>query len=116
MAATVSPRSNSRQRASATACWRPGRRSTGGRVMCFHYLESGRIGTGQLANVGRPAAEYTLVGSAFTTPLDDELLARRADQRTARLDDCSPIDTAGWSPSPCLQRQTPTSCFERDVS
>ena len=104
MAATVSPRSNSRQRASAPACWRPGRRSTGGRVMCFHvrndlYLECGRIGTGQLATVGRLAAEYTLVGNAFTAPPDDELLARRADQRTARLDDCSPVDTASWSPS-----------------
>jgi hypothetical protein len=104
MAATVDPRSNSRQRASASGYWRPGRRSTGGRVMRFHirddlYLECGRIDTAQLATVGRLAAGCTLVENAFTTPLDDELLARQADKRTARLDDYSPIDTASWSPS-----------------
>jgi hypothetical protein len=104
MAATVNPRSNSRQHASAWAYWRPGRRSTGCRVMRFHirddlYLECGRIGTGQLATVGRLVAEYTPVENAFTTPLDDELLARRADQRTSRLDDYLPIDAVSWSPS-----------------
>jgi hypothetical protein len=50
--------------------------------------------------VGRLAAEYRLVENAFTTPLDDELLAGRAEQRTARLvgrtDVYSPVDTAGW--------------------
>jgi flavin reductase (DIM6/NTAB) family NADH-FMN oxidoreductase RutF len=79
-----------------------------GRVVRFHirddlYLERGRIDTAALPAVGRLAAEYTLVDNAFTTPLDDELLAARRGRRMQRLDGkaagWSPIDTKDWSPS-----------------
>lgn len=67
------------------------------------YLEGGRIDTGAIPAVGRLAAEYTLVNTVFTTPLDDELVATHADRRMHRLDeqaaDWSPIDTHAWSPS-----------------
>ena len=61
-----------------------------GEVVRFHirddvYMDGGRIDTGALQAVGRLAAEYTLVHNAFTTPLDEELLARLPGQ-------------AGWSP------------------
>jgi len=79
-----------------------------GEVLRFHirddlYLPRGRIDTGALPAVGRLAAEYTLVKSIFTTPLDAETLAIHDGQRMARLDGhpdgWSPIDTNQWSPS-----------------
>jgi flavin reductase (DIM6/NTAB) family NADH-FMN oxidoreductase RutF len=79
-----------------------------GEVLRFHirddlYLPRGRIDTGALSAVGRLAAEYTLVKSIFTTPLDDETLAQHSGQRMTRLDGhpdgWSPIDTNQWSPS-----------------
>jgi flavin reductase (DIM6/NTAB) family NADH-FMN oxidoreductase RutF len=67
------------------------------------YLEGGRIDTGALQAVGRLAAEYTLVHSVFTTPLDEELLATLHGKRARRLDgkpdSYSPIDTKEWSAS-----------------
>jgi flavin reductase (DIM6/NTAB) family NADH-FMN oxidoreductase RutF len=67
------------------------------------YLEGGRIDTGALQAVGRLAAEYTLVHSVFTTPLDEELLATLHGKRAGRLDgkpdSYSPIDTKEWSAS-----------------
>lgn len=67
------------------------------------YLEGGRIDTGALQAVGRLAAEYTLVHSVFTTPLDEELLATLHGNRARRLDgkpdSYSPIDTKEWSAS-----------------
>jgi flavin reductase (DIM6/NTAB) family NADH-FMN oxidoreductase RutF len=79
-----------------------------GEVLRFHvrddiYLERGRIDTGALQAVGRLAAEYTLVHNAFTTPLDEQLLASLRGQRAGRLDGhadgFSPIDTKEWSAS-----------------
>ncbi|WP_321935898.1 MULTISPECIES: flavin reductase family protein [unclassified Paraburkholderia] len=67
------------------------------------YLERGRIDTGALQAVGRLAAEYTVVQSAFTTPLAPEVLARLQNKRIGRLDDFddnySPVDAANWSAS-----------------
>ncbi|CAD6555564.1 hypothetical protein LMG27952_05846 [Paraburkholderia hiiakae] len=67
------------------------------------YLERGRIDTAALQAVGRLAAEYTVVQSAFTTPLDPQVLARLQNKRIGRLDDFddsySPIDGASWSAS-----------------
>jgi flavin reductase (DIM6/NTAB) family NADH-FMN oxidoreductase RutF len=67
------------------------------------YLQGGRIDTGALQAVGRLAAEYTLVQNAFTTPLDEQVLAsfsgRRADRIDAHPDGYSPIDTKDWSAS-----------------
>ncbi|MEW9585754.1 flavin reductase family protein [Paraburkholderia sp. DGU8] len=67
------------------------------------YLDRGRIDTGALQAVGRLAAEYTVVQSAFTTPLGPQVLARLQDRRIGRLDDFedgySPIDAASWSAS-----------------
>lgn len=67
------------------------------------YLERGRIDTAALQAVGRLAAEYTVVQSAFTTPLDPQVLARLQNKRIGRLDDFddsySPIDNANWSAS-----------------
>jgi flavin reductase (DIM6/NTAB) family NADH-FMN oxidoreductase RutF len=67
------------------------------------YLDRGRIDTAALQAVGRLAAEYTVVQSAFTTPLDPQVLARVQNKRIGRLDDFedgySPIDTASWSAS-----------------
>jgi flavin reductase (DIM6/NTAB) family NADH-FMN oxidoreductase RutF len=79
-----------------------------GEVLRFHvrddlYLARGRIDTGALPAVGRLAAEYTLVTSIFTTPLDGKTLDQRNGQRMARLDGhpdgWSPIDSTQWSPS-----------------
>jgi flavin reductase (DIM6/NTAB) family NADH-FMN oxidoreductase RutF len=79
-----------------------------GEVLRFHirddlYLPRGRVDTGALPAVGRLAAEYTLVTSIFTTPLDDETLDQHNGQRMARLDGhpdgWSPIDSNQWSPS-----------------
>ena len=51
----------------------------------------------------RLAAEYTLVHNAFTTPLDEQLLASLRGQRAGRLDGhadgYSPIDSKEWSAS-----------------
>ncbi|HEX3380148.1 MAG TPA: flavin reductase family protein [Vicinamibacterales bacterium] len=67
------------------------------------YLDRGRIDTAALQAVGRLAAEYTVVQSAFTTPLDPQVLARLQDKRIGRLDDFadgySPIDATNWSAS-----------------
>jgi flavin reductase (DIM6/NTAB) family NADH-FMN oxidoreductase RutF len=67
------------------------------------YLERGRIDTAALQAVGRLAAEYTVVQSAFTTPLAPEVLARLQNKRIGRLDDFedgySPVDAANWSAS-----------------
>jgi hypothetical protein len=67
------------------------------------YLPGGRIDTAAIPAVGRLAAEYTLVNTVFTTPLDDDMVAAHASQRMHRLDeqaaDWSPIDTDSWSPS-----------------
>ncbi|WP_321911048.1 flavin reductase family protein [Paraburkholderia sp. J11-2] len=67
------------------------------------YLERGRIDTSALQAVGRLAAEYTVVQSAFTTPLAPEVLARLQNKRIGRLDDFddnySPVDAANWSAS-----------------
>ncbi|QGZ58898.1 flavin reductase family protein [Paraburkholderia acidiphila] len=67
------------------------------------YLERGRIDTAALQAVGRLAAEYTVVQSAFTTPLDPQVLARLQNKRIGRLDDFddsySPVDAANWSAS-----------------
>ncbi len=67
------------------------------------YLPGGRIDTAAIPSVGRLAAEYTLVNTVFTTPLDDDLVARHAQTRMHRLDDhasnWSPIDTDAWSAS-----------------
>lgn len=79
-----------------------------GEVVRFHirddvYMEGGRIDTGALQAVGRLAAEYTLVHNAFTTPLDEELLATFRGKRAGRLDGqpdgYSPIDSKEWSAS-----------------
>ena len=79
-----------------------------GEVLRFHvsddvYMEGGRIDTGALQAVGRLAAEYTLVHNAFTTPLDDQLLASLRGKRAGRLDGhvdgYSPIDSKEWSAS-----------------
>lgn len=79
-----------------------------GEVVRFHirddvYLKGGRIDTGALQAVGRLAAEYTLVHNAFTTPLDEQLLASLRGQRAGRLDGhadgYSPIDSKEWSAS-----------------
>jgi flavin reductase (DIM6/NTAB) family NADH-FMN oxidoreductase RutF len=79
-----------------------------GEVVRFHirddvYLAGGRIDTGALQAVGRLAAEYTLVHNAFTTPLDEPLLASLRGKRAGRLDGqddgYSPIDTKEWSAS-----------------
>ena len=79
-----------------------------GEVVRFHirddvYLAGGRIDTGALQAVGRLAAEYTLVHNAFTTPLDEELLASLRGRRAGRLDGhedgYSPIDSKEWSAS-----------------
>jgi len=79
-----------------------------GEVVRFHirddlYLERGRIDTGAVPAVGRLAAEYTLVNTVFTTPLEQEVLAAHRERRMTRLDgreaDFSPIDTNQWSPS-----------------
>ncbi len=79
-----------------------------GEVVRFHirddvYMEGGRIDTGALQAVGRLAAEYTLVHNAFTTPLDEELLAGFRGKRAGRLDGhadgYSPIDSKEWSAS-----------------
>ena len=79
-----------------------------GEVVRFHirddvYLAGGRIDTGALQAVGRLAAEYTLVHNAFTTPLDDQLLASLRGRRAGRLDGhedgYSPIDSREWSAS-----------------
>jgi len=79
-----------------------------GEVLRFHvrddaYLEGGRIDTAALQAVGRLAAEYTLVHNAFTTPLDEQLLASfrgpRAGRLDAHADGYSPIDTKEWSAS-----------------
>jgi flavin reductase (DIM6/NTAB) family NADH-FMN oxidoreductase RutF len=79
-----------------------------GEVLRFHirddlYLERGRIDTAAIHSVGRLAAEYTLVENVFVTPLDEEILRGRADQRMHRLDahpdGWSPIDTKSWSAS-----------------
>jgi flavin reductase (DIM6/NTAB) family NADH-FMN oxidoreductase RutF len=67
------------------------------------YLERGRIDTSALQAVGRLAAEYTVVQSTFTTPLDPHVLTRLQNKRIGRLDDFadgySPIDSANWSAS-----------------
>jgi flavin reductase (DIM6/NTAB) family NADH-FMN oxidoreductase RutF len=67
------------------------------------YLDRGRIDTAGLQAVGRLAAEYTVVQSAFTTPLDPKMLAQLQNRRIGRLDGFedgySPIDTANWSAS-----------------
>ena len=79
-----------------------------GRVKRIHvrddlYLSRGRIDVGALGDIGRLAAEYTLVDNIFTTPLPEGLAEGRGSQRAARLDghgtDYSPIDTSDWSPS-----------------
>jgi flavin reductase (DIM6/NTAB) family NADH-FMN oxidoreductase RutF len=79
-----------------------------GEVVRFHvrddvYLPGGRIDTGALQAVGRLAAEYTLVQNAFTTPLDESVLAsfhgKRADRLDAHPDGYSPIDSKEWSAS-----------------
>ncbi|MFL6660524.1 MAG: flavin reductase family protein [Rhizobacter sp.] len=79
-----------------------------GEVVRFHvrddvYLDGGRIDTAALQTVGRLAAEYTLVHNAFTTPLDEDLLASLHGKRVGRLDGhadgYSPIDTKAWSAS-----------------
>jgi hypothetical protein len=79
-----------------------------GEVLRFHvrddlYLARGRIDIGALAAVGRLAAEYTLVTSIFTPPLDGETLDQRNGQRMVRLDGqpdgWSPIDSNQWSRS-----------------
>ena len=79
-----------------------------GRIVAFHirddlYLPGGRIDTAAIPAVGRLAAEYTLVDTVFTTPVDPEILAARDGRRMRRLDghpdDFSPIDGKGWSPS-----------------
>jgi flavin reductase (DIM6/NTAB) family NADH-FMN oxidoreductase RutF len=79
-----------------------------GEVVRFHisddlYLDRGRIDTGAVPAVGRLAAEYTLVNTVFTTPLEQEALDAHRKRRMARLDgrpaDFSPIDSNQWSPS-----------------
>jgi flavin reductase (DIM6/NTAB) family NADH-FMN oxidoreductase RutF len=79
-----------------------------GEVLRFHvrddiYLPGGRIDTAALQPVGRLAAEYTFVHTAFTTPLEPELLAsfegRRAQRLDGHADGWSPIDTQAWSAS-----------------
>jgi flavin reductase (DIM6/NTAB) family NADH-FMN oxidoreductase RutF len=79
-----------------------------GEVVRFHvrddlYVERGRIDTGAVPAVGRLAAEYTLVNTVFTTPLEEAALAAHRGRRMTRLDgretDFSPIDTSDWSPS-----------------
>lgn len=79
-----------------------------GEVVRFHirddlYLDRGRIDTAGLQAVGRLAAEYTLVKNAFTTPLDEQVLAAFQNKRIERLDahddGFSPIDTNAWSAS-----------------
>ena len=67
------------------------------------YLERGRIDTGALAPIGRLAAEYTLVENVFVTPLDEDVLDRRAGRRMQRLDGLptgfSPMGSATYVPS-----------------
>jgi flavin reductase (DIM6/NTAB) family NADH-FMN oxidoreductase RutF len=67
------------------------------------YLDRGRIDTAGLQAVGRLAAEYTVVQNAFTTPLDEQVLALLRDRRIDRLDGFddgySPIDAKSWSAS-----------------
>lgn len=79
-----------------------------GEVLRFHVrddlmLDRGRVDTAAMNPVGRLAAEYTLVDSVFTTPLDPALLAAREGGRMRRLDGhaegFSPIDQATWSAS-----------------
>lgn len=79
-----------------------------GEVVRFHirddlHLDRGRIDTAGLQAVGRLAAEYTLVQNAFTTPLDEQVLAALQSKRLGRLDahedGYSPIDSKGWSAS-----------------
>ncbi|WP_255506072.1 flavin reductase family protein [Mycolicibacterium sp. 018/SC-01/001] len=83
-----------------------------GEVTCIHvrddlYLTRGRIDVAALASFGRLAAEYTLVDSIFTTPLDETILDERAATRVRRLDNhdthYSPIDTDAWHPSGSVQ-------------
>jgi hypothetical protein len=75
-----------------------------GEVVLFHirddlYLESGRIDTAAI----RLAAEYTLVENVFITPLEDSVVAARADKCMHQFDGrpggWSPIDTESWSAS-----------------
>jgi hypothetical protein len=79
-----------------------------GEVLRFHirddlYLDRGRIDTGAISAVGRLAAEYTLVETIFTTPLDETLLQNRRGRRMQRMDEhpdgWSPIDSSTWSSS-----------------
>lgn len=79
-----------------------------GEVLRFHirddlYLDRGRIDTGAISAVGRLAAEYTLVETIFTTPLDETLLESRRGRRMQRIDEhpdgWSPIDSSTWSSS-----------------
>ncbi|MDX6232127.1 MAG: hypothetical protein QOH68_1102 [Nocardioidaceae bacterium] len=78
-----------------------------GVVRRFHvrddvWDERGRVDTAALPVVGRLAAEYTLVNTVFTTPLDDQLVKDNSG-RMRRLDgldeDFSPVDSAAWSAS-----------------
>ncbi|MFE9823445.1 flavin reductase family protein [Streptomyces sp. NPDC005791] len=75
------------------------------------YLERGCIDTGAIPAVGRLAAEYTLVNTIFTTPLDDNTVDLHAGRRMHRLDDhsadWSPIDTDAWSPSGSTMSEGP---------
>lgn len=83
-----------------------------GKVVRFHirddlYTESGRIDTGAIPTVGRLAAEYTLADNAFVTPLAEDVLRARMDNRMRRIDErpdgWSPVDSADWSPSGSVQ-------------
>jgi flavin reductase (DIM6/NTAB) family NADH-FMN oxidoreductase RutF len=74
------------------------------------YLSRGRIDIGALNAFGRLAAEYTLVDTAFTTPVPEQVLAEHAGKRSRRLDGredgFSLIDTDQWHPSGSVQAAT----------
>ncbi len=67
------------------------------------YLDRGRVDTAAIPAVGRLAAEYTLVNTVFTLPLDDDTASVHSRRRMRRLDDhdddFSPVDQNSWSSS-----------------
>lgn len=61
-----------------------------GEVVRFHIrddlmLERGRLDTSALALVGRLAGDYTLVQTAFSTPLDEAALSSLSSRRMQRM-------------------------------
>lgn len=86
-----------------------------GIVRRFHirddlYLDRGRVDTAAIPAVGRLAAEYTLVNTVFTVPLEQDLIDGHGKRRMKRLDehdeDFSPVDQASWSSSGSVKETT----------